>query len=216
MQLYKNVSVRRLKWRYKLAVILMFFTIFWLVKGHLFIALGRFLDMPTSTQPMDAVIVEGGQTVSVIKMKAALKMIKKNQAKKIIITLNTMEESATFAISNYAHHLMGHLDSLGLLKCQYQIIPIAVGDPFTYHTARTLGELLNDGIMSIGIVQDNFHIRRSYLTYKKVFKKKNINVYPCTFNIYVNSHNWWKSLGGIRRIFGEYVKLSYYFYKGYI
>ncbi|MBN1997453.1 YdcF family protein [candidate division KSB1 bacterium] len=172
--------------------------------------------MPPTTQTVDALIVEGGQTVSEIKMTASLNMVQANQARKIVISLNTMEESATFAVRNYAALLAAKLDSIGLSERQYFIIHIAVGDPFTYNTARKLSDLIGNDVRSIGIVQDNFHIRRSYLTYKKAFAKKNVTVYPCTFFIYADMNNWWKSLGGIRRIFGEYVKLAFYFYHGYI
>ena len=90
-----------------------------------------------------------------------------------------------------------------------------VPDPYTYNSAVALADTIKN-IKSLLVFSDNFHMRRSYLTFKKVFEPRGIEVFPYTYEIYLNSKNWWTSGNGWRRVFTEYIKLTFYWMNGYI
>jgi hypothetical protein len=41
-------------------------------------------------------------------------------------------------------------------------------------------------------------------------------VYAHSTDIYINEHNWWYSVNGIKRVINEYIKLTVYWLRGYI
>ena len=97
------------------------------------------------------------------------------------------------------------------------IIDFNVTDPFTYNIARELVPFMRENhFHSLMIILDNFHIRRSYLTYKKVMGEHSIAVYPQTVKIYIDATNWWRAANGVKRVYAEYIKLLFYWCKGYI
>ncbi len=184
----------------------------------LFRSTGRYLSMPDSTETADVVVVEGGNIISRIKMNRAIQLYKTGRAKRILILLNSSHGNVdVFGIGNYNKIIAAMLDSLGVPAQDYNIQNIVVHGPYARNTALELyGILKGKNVSSIMLVNDKFHIRRSYLAYQKVLREININVYTCTFDIYVDTETWWQSIDGVRRVAGEYIKLVYYRVKGYI
>ena len=180
--------------------------------------MGRYLAKPDSMETADLVVVEGGNIVSKIKMNRAIQLYKSGQAKRIYILLNALQGNVdVFGIGNYNDMIAASMDSLGIPAQDYIIHNMAVRGPYARNTALELLKGIKDKkISSILILNDKFHIRRSYLVYKKVLQEVNIKVYTYTFDIYVDTETWWRSTDGVRRVFGEYIKLVYYRFKGYI
>lgn len=182
----------------------------------LMIRLCAFLDMPSTDQPSEMMIVEGGYGLSNYTMTAAIDVYRRGLAGKMVITLHSYDKQPDiFGIDHYERYVAAALDSLGVPRSDVRIMLIEVDEPFTYHAARALSDSLPN-IESLLVFSDNFHIRRSFLTYQKVFSERRVIVRPFSIPIYLNAHNWWHSLNGWRRVFDEYVKLGYYRLKGYI
>ncbi len=180
--------------------------------------MGRYLTKPDSKETADLVVVEGGNIVSKIKMNRAIQLYKTGQAKQILILLNSSQGIVdVFGIGNYNKIIAASLDSLGIPANDYIIQNIVVRGPYARNTALELVKVIKDKkISSIMIVNDKFHIRRSYLVYQKILQEVNIKVYTYTFDIYVDTETWWRSIDGVRRVAGEYIKFVYYRFKGYI
>jgi len=183
-----------------------------------FRSMGRYLARPDSTETADIVVVEGGNVVSKIKMNRAIQLYKAGQAKRIYVLLNALQGNVdVFGIGNYDTMIAASLDSLGIPARDYVIHSMAIRGPYARNTALELLKGIKDkNISSILIVNDKFHIRRSYLVYQKVLREIDVRVYTYTFDIYVDTETWWRSIDGVRRVAGEYIKLVYYRFKGYI
>ena len=209
---------RRKKWTLRLGLLLLFLLLLWLLHRPVFIAMGRYLELSSSDHPCDAIVIEGGHTLSKARVEEAIRLWRQGLVRHIIMTLNTQNGLVdAFALGNYKQRVRMKLDSLGLPPEAYSLLDVEVTDPFTYSTARELLPFVKQkGFRSVMIVHDNFHIRRSYLTYKKVLGKEGIEVYPRTVKIYIDATNWWKAANGVRRVYAEYIKLLFYWYKGYL
>ncbi len=216
MTIFEYKTKRVIKPVYKYPAILFFIVLIFLLQKPLLIALAEGLDMPRSSQKCDAIVVEGGPAFSEYFITQALTAYTSGQADKIILVLHTYDlEPTIFGIRNYRSYVEAAFDSLGIPNTDYHLYMFDVPDPYTYNSAVALADTLTD-IKSLLVFNDNFHMRRSYLTFKKIFEAKNIQVYPFTFDIYLNSRNWWSSGNGWRRIVTEYTKLAFYWLNGYI
>ena len=73
-----------------------------------------------------------------------------------------------------------------------------------------------NGLDTILIISSLFHTKRVYKTFYKKFKNEGIEVLiaGAPSNMY-NEKLWWKSEYGLIALNNEYIKLMYYFLKGY-
>ena len=201
---------------YKLCIVLFLLVIAFLLVKPVCVSLAAFLSMPKSETHCDAILVEGGSVFSEYIVEQALEAYYAGQAKAILFVMYSSElSSAIFGIHDYRALVLSAIDSLNIPAADYKLLMLDIQDPYTYNAARVLADTLTD-IQSLLILSDNFHIRRSFLTFNKVFKAKNIAVYPYTYDIYLTPTNWWRSANGWRRVLNEYIKLIFYWIKGYI
>lgn len=186
--------------------------------GPLLRAAGRYLSVPSSNQNCDVLIVESGSTVADYVMQEAIRLYQNNRVQKIMIVLHTYDlNPGVFGMNNYDQLVVQAFDSLGIPASGYSILHLGVKDPYTYNTAVALTDtLIRKNVKSVLLLNDNFHIRRSLLTYRKAFQPTEIKVYPHVLPIYLTFENWWRSGNGWRRVVGEYLKLAFYFFNGYI
>jgi uncharacterized SAM-binding protein YcdF (DUF218 family) len=211
---YKRV----LKWRYRILLLLICLLVLYLFSGIVLIALGRYLDMPDYDGKSDAAVVEGGNVITQEKILQAIELFQQKKIDHIIITLNDeLGHGSVFGIDYYNNAIAARLDSIGVKKPDFTILNLTVRDPFTYNTARALIPYVRErNFHSLLIVHDNFHIRRSFLTYRAVFEQQGVQINPFSFQIYTTETDWWTNLGGVRRVVSEYVKLAYYWINGYL
>jgi hypothetical protein len=211
-------EINTLRWQWKAVVFIIFVLTVWIIHEPLLIAIGQYLEMPSFEEKSDCVIIEGGHTISALKVEAALNLYKNGKTNYVLFTLNTQNGWVdAFGLVNYKELIKGELKKRSIPDSAFSVHYLDVTDPFTYNTAFKLIPILKEkGFTSLSIVHDNFHNRRSYLTYKKVMEKHGIYVYAKTIKIYVNAQNWYKSGNGIRRVFAEYIKLAFYKARGYI
>jgi hypothetical protein len=178
--------------------------------------MSRYLDVAVSHENCDAVIIEGGSVLSQFKMDAALQLWKGGHVQHIIVSLNELEDVRVFALKNYSGMISSALDSAGIPRSCYHILQVYAPAPFTYHMALEVAKFLHQKeLHSTLIVHDSIHIRRSYLTYKAILSQFDIRVYPYSVEL-KNNVKWWRTFEGIRRVSSEYVKLIYYWMRGWI
>ncbi len=178
------------------------------------------LDVPFTEEHADLVIVEGGNIVPAVFMERAIELIKNNKAEKMLIVLNTADGAVdAFGVDNYPALLDSALKKNNISESQYHILLSHIQDPFTRNSAITIFQYLENepaATDTLMLLQDTFHAKRSLLAYRKVFEPSEIHVLACSVPIHVNAQNWWQSLSGVRRVYGEYAKFIYYKFKGYI
>ena len=216
LNLFSYKTKRVLRFRYRLLLFALLALVLALVAKPSLVAIADYLELPSATQHCDVLVVQAGATVGDYVMQQALHIYDSGQVDRLLLVLHSYDlQPAVFGMPNYPQRVIEALDSLNIPQQDYEVLFIPLQDPYTYNSALALADTLQN-VDSILLFNDNFHIRRSYLTYKKVFEKKNITVRPYTMEIYLNSRNWWTSANGWRRVIDEYIKLTFYWINGYI
>ena len=215
---YTKKSKTTLKWQYRLVGIVLLIFLPAIFHQPILIGLAKKLDMPSSELSSDVVFVDGGDVISKLSMEKAIDFYKAGKARSILLTLSPGPTAGNvYALRNYRELVKESLAEDGVPDSAYAILFFDVGDPYTHSLAESLVVfLLENNYHSISIIQDNFHIKRSYLAFKKVMDNHGIAVRPVRLEIYMNAKNWWLNTNGVRRVYGEYYKLFYYWLKGYI
>ena len=216
MQWFENRTRKTLKLKYKLSILALILVIFLIFSKQALVLLARHLDIPNTRATCDVMVVEGGPSLAEYMVLEAINVYEQGLTRRLLFVLHAYDLKPTiFAVPHYEKLVASALDSMGIPAKDYSIMLVQTKDPYTYNTALALSDSLSD-ISSILIFSDSFHMRRSYLTYKKIFNKKNIEVHAYSMAIYLDATNWWRSGNGWRRVVDEYIKLSFYRLNGYI
>ncbi|MDZ7724855.1 MAG: ElyC/SanA/YdcF family protein [candidate division KSB1 bacterium] len=218
MQWRKRVTRRVWRWPVKLAAAALLALILVLCAKPILVSAGGWLSMPSSEQHCDALILPSGATVSDYFMQEAIRCYQAGQVDRIIVVMHEYDQpSGVFGLENYHDLFMREIQRRDIPDSAVIPLFLKINDPYTYNTARTLTPSLNAlGIDSILLLQDNFHIKRSILTYRHVMNAHGIEVEPYVMQIYLNADNWHTSANGWRRVIDEYIKLIVYRIKGYL
>jgi uncharacterized SAM-binding protein YcdF (DUF218 family) len=163
----------------------------------------------------DAILIEGWAGDKEVRFAADL--FKKGFGKYIFTTGYKIGRFAEcYESDNYAEIAKEQICKMGIKDDK--VIPIIQSERGTYNEAiasKSLFEKYN--INSVLIVTPNWHILRTYLTYKKVFVEKPIIFYLAPVgNENCKPDNWWKNHDGLEYLFSGCLKLINYWYKGYI
>jgi uncharacterized SAM-binding protein YcdF (DUF218 family) len=108
------------------------------------------------------------------------------------------------------------LEAMGIPETA--IVYIGDGVNSTYDEAKAAQRFIGErGGQSIIIVTSKWHSKRTFLTFKTVFKDKriDISIYPSPYDTF-NPDTWWKSETGVELVFREYLRLLYYVLTGRI
>lgn len=216
MHWFENRTHRTLKRKYKIAIaaLILFFVI--IFSKSILIYVAQRLDVTDAVAPSDVMIVEGGPSLAEYVVMQAVKVYEKGLARHILFVLHAYDLKPTiFGVTHYEKLVATALDSLGIPRNDFSIMLVQTTAPYTYNTAKALADSLPD-ISSILVFSDNFHIRRSYLAYKKIFEPRGVQVSAYSMPIYLHADNWWRYANGWRRVVDEYIKLTFYRIKGYI
>ncbi len=206
-----------IRWPWKIVIFLAMVLILYLARKPILVAMAEYLHVPCQRESADVIIIEGGYFLSNYHMKAGMRAFEAGLVPNILITINNKQgEIDIFGLNDFESILYDALDSLGVDTGSVHLLYLDIKPPFTINTATKVATYCkSQGFDSALLVNDNFHMRRSILAYRAVFRIFNLQVYPFTYEIYINSSNWWKASTGVRRVFGEYIKILYYWYHGY-
>jgi len=163
----------------------------------------------------DAILIEGWTNDEEIQL--AVDLFKKGFGKYIFTTGYKIGRFADcYNSDNYAEVTKEQIDKMGVEN--YKIIPVIQPERGTYNEAvscKLLFERYN--IKSVLIVTANWHMLRTFLTFKKVFEGKSIEFYLAPVESKIcKADNWWKNHYGLEYLFSGYLKLMYYWFKGFI
>lgn len=107
-------------------------------------------------------------------------------------------------------------DSLGY-KLKYRFFYFHIEHPYTLNKSSIIADSLKKyGYSKVILLTDAFHSKRSYNVYKKILTPEGIQVYCATYYPDYNQTNWWLFADGFRNVISEYLKLIYYWVKGYM
>jgi len=216
VQWFENRTRKTLKLKYKMALCALVLLIIFIFSKSILIYLAQRLDVPDAATPSDVMIVEGGPSLAEYVVMQAIKVYEKGLAHHLLFVLHAYDLKPTiFGVTHYEALVATALDSLGIPRNDFSIMLVQTTDPYTYNTAKALADSLPD-VASILVFSDNFHIRRSYLAYKKIFEPRGVQVNAYSMPIYLRADNWWRYGNGWRRVVDEYIKLTFYRIKGYI
>lgn len=76
--------------------------------------------------------------------------------------------------------------------------------------------LAKEGVHSLTLVTSPYHQRRAFLVAKRILGNDIELVNSPANPSFWSPQGWWKTLSGIRIVLEEYVKLAYYFLRGWI
>jgi len=108
------------------------------------------------------------------------------------------------------------LDSLGY-KFNYRYFFFNLEHPYTYNKSSVIVDSLKKyGYNKVLILTNAFHSKRTLSVYRKLLLPYGINVFCSVYYTDYNSSDWWNSAEGVRNIVSEYLKLVYYWLKGYL
>jgi len=103
------------------------------------------------------------------------------------------------------------IEALGVPEKSFQMIGNGVTS--TFDEAKVTRQFIMDnGFDSFIVVTSKWHSKRTYYTFKSVFKNDDhikITIHPTKYDTY-DADNWWKRESQSELVFGEYVRLIYY------
>ncbi len=212
---FKKKTTRKTTLSFKLIIFFSFFFVIVLFRGFWLQSIYDILVPAPNIEVADAILIEGWTNDEEIQY--AVDLFKKGFGKYIFTTGYKIGRFADcYKSDNYAEVTKEQISKMGVED--YKIIPVIQPERGTYNEAvssKLLFEKYN--IKSVLIVTANWHILRTYLTYKEVFEEKPITFYLAPVEAEMcKVNNWWKSHYGLEYLFSEYLKLIYYWFKGYI
>jgi uncharacterized SAM-binding protein YcdF (DUF218 family) len=103
------------------------------------------------------------------------------------------------------------IEALGVPENDFKMIGNGVTS--TFDEAKVTREfIMEKGFDSIIVVTSKWHSKRTYYTFKSVFKNDDqitIAIYPTKYDTF-NADNWWEKESQAEAVFREYVRLIYY------
>jgi hypothetical protein len=177
-------------------------------------AVGR-LMAPNENGKADLLILEGGDSIDENMLAQAASSVMHGKCAHLMAIVHKNDRRYNGddrrVISN------SYLKRLGLKEDQFSVMETPSRHPITLTEARmVLEEASRRGARRAIIETDGFHERRSYVIYKAVGKYYNISVIPETYFIAYQPDNWWKVGSGVKELFVEVIKLTYYYGMRYI
>jgi uncharacterized SAM-binding protein YcdF (DUF218 family) len=179
---------------------------------------GQFMA-PIGNDMADIAILEGNDFIDRAIVTSGMKLLATGKVKRLMIVLHNIAPShRPFALNeDYPMLVKRELQALGLKEKEFTILVTHIHEPITLTAARgAMEKISKENIKSAVLVSEGFHTRRSYLVYQHVSNPLGIKIFPSAyFNSYQLNH-WWSQEGGLREFSAEFVKLIYYWVRGYI
>ena len=197
------------------------FVLFAVFKQTILLDIGRFMvpysDLRQTTA--DVAILEGTDIVYKNMISRGIELLQTGKVKRIVVVLHSIAPShRPFAFpENYPSGVEHGLRDIGLTDHQFKVIVTHINNPITLIAAKgALEELSKDNISSAFLISSGFHMRRSLLIYQHLGARANIRVYPVPCFGEYTLQSWWNQDGAVRDFFFEFLKLTYYTFRGYI
>jgi len=192
-----------------------FFIILFLLFGKpIMKGLGNFLIDEDSIEKADAIFVLGGNNYD--RSLKALDLHRKSIAPLIYTMGENVSNDLAIMGAEIPDALLAQEFLLDLGLTINQVIPIIKGTSTAEESDAILTECLSKKYSTIVIVSDKFHLRRVGNVFKEKFKNKGVTVLLAgASNSTYDEHKWWQYESGLIMLNNEYIKLGYYWLKGF-
>lgn len=161
--------------------------------------------------PADVIVVISGDGS---RYQYAIRLFKEGYAKYILFNYNGEDRYDMISVIDPEEKINNVIISSGI---PFDKTIIDGRCTSTYEDVLYAKEtILKNNFKTAIIVSNNFHMRRVYLTFKKVFKGNDIRLMfiPVPKEVKgINPDEWWTREYDLIRVFDEYVKLGFYFFK---
>ena len=214
-------EVWRLRWRFRLAIILLLAVLLWLLRVPSLRFISSVLTAEYARLPTEALVIEAWLAVSFDDAERVAS-IYDNQL--IYVILNEEDELDTdfgFKLDREGVSI-NNLVQAGIKAQHIRIIitPERVDLPgqTSHHAQNLRTHLEQDGIQSYTLATVWYHSRRSCLTYRNVFaqtgtKQVEIDCYPLPKEY--GPDEWWHYRSGMIDVAMESLKFGYYMLRGF-
>ena len=183
---------------------------------------GRFLVLEQELGKADYIVILNGRPTE--RCLAAVDLYQKNLANVIVMARLEKQSGSDEFWRRVGKDFQQHkafperaLEAMGIPETALRFIGDGVAS--TYDEAKATQAFVREhGGQSIILVTSKWHSKRTYLTFKSVFKHEkgiNIGMFPSPYDTF-NPDAWWKSETDVELVFREYLRLLYYFLSGRI
>lgn len=214
-------EVWRLRWRFRLAIILLLAVLLWLLRTPSLRFISSVLTAEYAGLSTEAIVIEAWLAVSFNDAERVASIYDNQLIYVILNEENELDTNFGFKLDREAVSI-NNLVQAGI-KAEHIIITITPkradlpGQTSNHaHNLRTHFE--QDGIQSYTLATVWYHSRRSCLTYRNVFAQSNtkqieIDCYPLPKEY--GPDDWWHSRSGIIDVVMESLKFGYYMLRGF-
>ena len=175
---------------------------------------------PCGSEEGEIAILKGSEIVKNGAINAALKLLLNGKAERVLVVIHQpLKGDQQFILQEkHVQLLINELDRIGLGKRKLQIIVVPFnGHPVTLNEARfVVTKLSQDGIRSAILLSKGFHTRRSLGVYSQEGARVGLRIIPSPYFTEYKDDNWWQHAEGLHDLCEQYIKLTYYFIRGYV
>lgn len=176
--------------------------------------LGNFLMNEDTVEKADAIFVLGGNNYD--RSLKALDLHRQNVAPLIYTLGENISTDLAILGTEIPDALLAQEFLLDLGLTIKQVIPLIKGTSTVEESDAILTECLSKKFKTIVIVSDKFHLRRVGNVFKEKFKNKGVTVLLAgASNSNYDEQKWWQYENGLIMLNNEYIKLGYYWLKGF-
>lgn len=208
----KQKTGKQLTWKARILILVVLAVFFVLTSRLWLVQLGQFLICEHKLQPADLIVVQGGGDRE--RIQEAARLYHQDYARRLLISGHTPEDLPGIRTT---HEELGKREAIRL-GVQPEDIVIEGKSTSSRESAvfsRPLFERYK--VDTIILISEPYHLRRSYLTYRKVYPTKRLKIIcRAPRNSWYKGSSWWQSERGLIATSNEYIKLAYYLLKGYI
>ncbi|MFQ6672049.1 MAG: YdcF family protein [Candidatus Tectimicrobiota bacterium] len=204
---------RRGRWRRVLIALLAILVLAVVAWRPILTGLGRFLVVDEPPVASDVVVVAGGD---VDRLAYGVELVKKGIAPRLLVLVNP-EDCPRFWDIKCGEKIRRRLLEMGVREDQL----IMEARPRSTHTEAVYArqDMEREGLGSAVVISEPFHMRRLSWAWRRVFADSDVGL---TFTAIpfertrVRLEGWWTRERELVFVFEEYVKLGFYWAKGYL
>jgi uncharacterized SAM-binding protein YcdF (DUF218 family) len=174
------------------------FTLLFLFRRPLLVAMGRWLVAQTPVEEVDLVVALGGDPS---RQEAAVRYLNSGLARRILMTASNTASDNTRTKGNDFWNIPDG-----------KTLTIANSAHNTYEEALRVRSVLNEhAFRSVLIVTSAYHLRRARLAFERLFRNTGVRLmFAAAPKAGFPMESWWKSEGTRKVVLREYLALGYY------
>ncbi|MCX7832607.1 MAG: hypothetical protein N2490_00130 [Ignavibacteria bacterium] len=213
--IFKEAKGKKFTIRFKLVVLIVLIILVYIFQKPILTSIANFLIIQElQTNTADVILMEEDNLIKPCIEKCNSLYSEKSCKEVWIIRLPSKQN--IIPEEKLGKVLKETLDSLGY-KFNYRFFYYHIEHPYTFTKSNIISDSLKKyGYSKVILLTEAFHSKRSFNAYKKILIPQGIQIYCSVYYTDYNTTNWWNYADGFRNVISEYMKLIYYWIKGYI